>query len=126
MTWLLASLLAVAIVALVWSVHGWVGSMTATANISDMYRAMSKRCDEQTIEIASLKQQLAQAKTLAAIAQKQRNDATASATKATVEKIKAASPKDAAAIVNAALPADVTITEPAPVRLADAMMTELK
>lgn len=70
----------------------------------DLLRGTKELVSQQAIDIQSLKQQLAQAKTLAAIAQKQRNDATSAATKATVEKIKAATPKEAAKLINETSP----------------------
>lgn len=91
-------------VGLVWSIRTAIAAKDDTATIGDLYRETVKLRDAQTVEIQSLKQQLAQAKVLAALAQKQRNDATSAATKATVEKIKAATPKEAAKLINETAP----------------------
>lgn len=90
---------------LVWAVRSAIAAKDESATIGDLYRETVKLRDQQAVEIASLKQQLATAKTLAAIAQKQRNDATSAATKATVDKIKAATPKEAVKLINETAPA---------------------
>lgn len=93
---------------LVWAVRSAIAAKDESATIGDLYRETVKLRDQQAVEIASLKQQLATAKTLAAIAQKQRNDASAAKTAATVKKIKEApTAKDAAKVVNEALPIDI-------------------
>lgn len=104
MSWALLVLLALVTGWAIYASRGWLNEKDATTAIGDLYRAMTAERDRLAIDNRSLLQQLAQSKTLAAIAQKQRNDATSAATKATVEKIKAATPKEAAKLINETSP----------------------
>lgn len=107
MTWALLVLLAAVTAWAIYTSRGWLHEKDATTTVSDLLRGERALNAEQAIQIKSLSQQLAQAKTLAAIAQKQRNDADAAKTKATVDKIKAATPKEAAKLINETSPAPV-------------------
>lgn len=108
------SLVALALgVGLVLAVRWGMTAKDEANTAGDLLRGTRELVATQAIEIQSLKQQLATAKTLAAIAQKQRNDAKAASDVATVKKIKDAStPKEAAAAVNEAMPRVVVDMKP--------------
>lgn len=115
MTFALLAVLALALgVGLVLSVRWGMAAKDEANAASDMLRGTKELVAQQAVEVASLKQQLAQAKTLAAIAQKQRNDAEAKKTAATVEKIKQATPKEAARLINETNPT-LTLIEGGPI-----------
>ena len=109
MSWALLVLLAATTTWAIYTSRGWLNEKDATTAAEDLLRGERALNAEQAIQIKSLSQQLAQAKTLAAIAQKQRNDATSAATKATVDKIKAATPKEAAKLINETAPAQPAV-----------------
>lgn len=110
-TWALLVMLAGAIAFGIWAARGWLHEKDATTAAEDLLRGERALNAEQAIQIRSLSQQLAQAKTLTAIAQKQRNDATEAKTKATVEKIKAATPKEAAKLINETSPEPAVVVD---------------
>lgn len=109
MSWALLVLLGAAMTWAIYTSRGWLNEKDATTAAEDLLRGERSLNAEQAIQIKSLSQQLAQAKTLAAIAQKQRNDATTAATRATVDKIKAATPKEAAKLINETGPAQPAV-----------------
>lgn len=104
MSWALLVMLAGVTSWAIYASRGWLHEKDATTTAEDLLRGTKELVASQATEIQSLKQQLAQAKTLAAIAQKQRNDADATKRAATVDKIKAATPKEAAKLINETAP----------------------
>lgn len=109
MSWALLVLLAATTTWAIYTSRGWLNEKDATRTAEDMLRGTKKLVDQQAAEIASLKTQVAAAKALAKIAQDQRNQATAAKTKATVDKIKAATPKEAAKLINETAPAQPAV-----------------
>lgn len=111
MSWGLLGLLVLVTGWAVYASRGWLREKDATTAVSDLLRGERKLNADQAIEIASLKQQLAQAKTLAAIAQKQRNDAQLAERQKIATRIRNAKPEDAAAEVNRILSEPIQTTD---------------
>lgn len=114
------SLLALALgTALVFAVRWGITAKDEANAAGDLLRGTKDLVASQEIQIKSLSQQLAQAKTLAAIAQKQRNEAQSAERKRIADRIRTAKPDDAAKIVNDILAEPLTeplaVVKPAPV-----------